>query len=351
MKVAKIYIMGLIGGGGYNSAYLAQYMDYLRESQNPDRFVIFINSPGGDYFESLAMYDFISSQDNVDIVITGHAFSAAAILSMAAKKISISENAFVMVHHPWSESSGPMNYRDAQGLADDLKKVGERQIQILAARTGKSETEIDDFLTQDKRLSAQEALALKLVDEIVPAALVNRQTLAFVQYVYGYNNNDSEERTMTIEELKAELGLPATATDEEVKAKVAELKALDTPPAAPAAPAESENPVEARLKALEDQHQKDVQAATQAKATALVDGAIGKFKIQAAHRDAYVAQALSDFDGVKAKLDGIPENSVKPGKVVPGTPGASDDPVEEFRAEITRQATAKNLAVPQSIPR
>ena len=139
------------------------------ESENPNKDISFyINSPGGVVSAGLAIYDtmqFIRSP--VSTVCIGMAASMGSLLltAGAAGKRYALPNARVMVHQP---SGG------AQGQATDIE-IQEREILTLRRRlneiyvkhTGQPVESIEAKLERDSYMSAYEALAFGLIDQVV----------------------------------------------------------------------------------------------------------------------------------------------------------------------------------------
>src|SRR5690606_15536984 len=73
----------------------------LRKIGNRD-VTVFINSPGGDVFEGIAIYNRLREPPaNVTVKIMGLAASAASIIAMAGDRIEIGTASFLMVHNAW----------------------------------------------------------------------------------------------------------------------------------------------------------------------------------------------------------------------------------------------------------
>lgn len=128
-----------------------------------------INSPGGDVFAGLAIYNALrASGKEIVVKVMGVAASAASLIAMAGDKIVMPKNSFLMVHNPWSFAMG--NAEELRKSADTLDKIGASLLQTYASRTGLPEDEIAAMLSTDTWLSADEALekgfATEVVDEI-----------------------------------------------------------------------------------------------------------------------------------------------------------------------------------------
>lgn len=125
-----------------------------------------INSPGGDVFAGLAIYNALKlSGKEIVVKVMGVAASAASLIAMAGDKIVMPKNTFMMIHNPWSFAMG--NADELREQADTLDKIGSSLLATYAARTGKSEDEIAPLLAKDTWLTADEALELGFATEVV----------------------------------------------------------------------------------------------------------------------------------------------------------------------------------------
>ncbi|HCL3777359.1 TPA: Clp protease ClpP, partial [Pseudomonas aeruginosa] len=103
-----------------------------------------INSPGGDVFEGLAIYNLLREhKGKVSVNIIGLAASAASFIAMAGDEIRIGRAAFLMIHNAWLIAMG--NRNDLREIADWLEPFDMTLADIYAQRTG---IDIDDIVKQ-----------------------------------------------------------------------------------------------------------------------------------------------------------------------------------------------------------
>ncbi|QQD28879.1 Clp protease ClpP [Pseudomonas simiae] len=94
-----------------------------------------INSPGGDVFEGLAIYNLLREhKGKVTVQILGLAASAASFIAMAADEIQIARAGFLMIHNSWTMAAGDRN--DIREVADFLEQIDVTLADIYAVRTG-----------------------------------------------------------------------------------------------------------------------------------------------------------------------------------------------------------------------
>lgn len=131
-----------------------------------------INSPGGDVFAGLAIYNALkSSGKEIVVKVMGVAASAASLIAMAGDKIQMPKNTFMMVHNPWSFAMG--NADELREQANVLDKIGDSLLKTYAARTGKSEDEIAPLLAKDTWLTADEAVEMGFATEVTDEVKAN----------------------------------------------------------------------------------------------------------------------------------------------------------------------------------
>ena len=124
-----------------------------------------INSPGGDVFAGLAIYNALrASGKEITVKVLGVAASAASLIAMAGDKIVMPKNTFLMIHNPWSMVAG--NASELRDAADMLDKIGSSLKQTYASRTGLSDEEISTMLEAETWLTADEALAKGFATEV-----------------------------------------------------------------------------------------------------------------------------------------------------------------------------------------
>ncbi|BBP95958.1 ATP-dependent Clp protease proteolytic subunit [Burkholderia sp. SFA1] len=94
-----------------------------------------INSPGGDMFEGLAIYNLLREYKGaVTVKVLGIAASAASIIAMAGDDVQIARSAFLMIHNGWVVVAG--NRNELREVADTLEPFDAAMADIYAARTG-----------------------------------------------------------------------------------------------------------------------------------------------------------------------------------------------------------------------
>ena len=149
------------------SLIVAQFL-YL-ESEDPDKDIQFyINSPGGSVTSGLAIYDTMQYiKPDVSTICVGMAASMGAfLLSSGAKGKRIAlPNAEIMIHQPSGGSQGQAT--DIQIQAEHILKIKDKLNAILAQNTGKSVETIAADTERDRWMTAEEAKAYGIIDEVI----------------------------------------------------------------------------------------------------------------------------------------------------------------------------------------
>lgn len=141
------------------------YLQSIRRDQDVN---LYINSPGGLVDQTLAIYDtmqFMGSE--VATYCIGQASSGAAIILMAGTKGKrfILPNAKVMLHQPYGGITGQAE--DIRIQAEEVLRDKKRMNMIISRCTGKPYDQVARETERDRFLSAEEALAYGIVDEIL----------------------------------------------------------------------------------------------------------------------------------------------------------------------------------------
>jgi len=130
---------------------------------------MYINSPGGSVSAGLAIYDTMQHiKPDVSTIVMGLAASFGAVLSTAGakgKRFAL-PNAQIMIHQPWSEGVGGQA-SDIDIRAREILKTRDRMNQILADHTGQKVEQIAKDTDRDRYMSAEEAKAYGLIDDII----------------------------------------------------------------------------------------------------------------------------------------------------------------------------------------
>jgi ATP-dependent protease ClpP protease subunit len=166
-KRAEMTIYGPIGQGFFEEGATAEKvrkdLEALGDVSDID---VFVNSPGGNVWEGLAIANVLSKHPaQVHAHVDGLAASAASVITSAADMVTMGKGAMMMIHSPWSLTAG--NAEDLRNMADVLDKIESGFLDIYEQRTGKPRNELLDMLKAETWFTAQEAVDEGFADDLV----------------------------------------------------------------------------------------------------------------------------------------------------------------------------------------
>ena len=139
------------------------------EGENPDRAInLYINSPGGELTALFAIYDTMKYVKNeVRTFCLGQAASAAAVLLAAGTpgQRSALPHARILLHQPWGSGGGQA--ADIEIQAKEILRMRDLLNQMLAHDTGQALERIERDTDRDFIMSAEEARAYGIIDEVI----------------------------------------------------------------------------------------------------------------------------------------------------------------------------------------
>jgi|SRR5579875_1505761 len=169
-----VFLTGSLGydDGPENAAevsYIAKKLEYLAHLSNePIKFII--NSPVGDVFEGLLLYDTIQGivKSGIKVVTEarGLAASMGCILLQAGSERTATRHSRLLIHEVSSVAYGKSSEMEEQ--VEETKRVNDMMKRILAEKTGMTSDQIEKLWhKKDVWLSSDDALKMKLIDRIV----------------------------------------------------------------------------------------------------------------------------------------------------------------------------------------
>lgn len=127
-----------------------------------------INSPGGDMFEGIAIYNVLREHpQDITIKIMGMAASAASVIAMAGDTIEIGVSSFIMIHNCWVMAMG--NRHDMAEVAEWLAPFDQAMVDLYALRTGQDAAAIGKMMDAETWVSGSSAIDKGFADALLPA--------------------------------------------------------------------------------------------------------------------------------------------------------------------------------------
>ena len=139
------------------------------EAEDPEKDIqLYINSPGGSVTAGMAIYDTMQYvKCDVSTFCMGMAASMGAFLlagGTKGKRLAL-PNAEIMIHQPLGGASGQAT--DIQIHAEQILRIKRQMNELLSQNTGKPLEEIQRDVERDHFLTAEEAKAYGLIDDII----------------------------------------------------------------------------------------------------------------------------------------------------------------------------------------
>lgn len=185
----SISILDVIGQDWYGEGVTAKRIAGALRAIGDNAVTVNINSPGGDFFEGLAIYNLLREHPAaVTVNIVGIAASAASVIAMAGDEVRIARAGFFMIHNTWVMAAGDRHaFRE---VADWLEPFDQASVDVYAARSGQKTADLAAMLDKETWIGGQSAVDQGFADsllasdqiEIDPKAAANTQIRAERKY-------------------------------------------------------------------------------------------------------------------------------------------------------------------------
>ncbi|PQY37425.1 head maturation protease, ClpP-related [Cronobacter sakazakii] len=164
----SISIFDVIGADYWGEGVTASRIAGALRSLNGADVTVNINSPGGDMFEGLAIYNLLREYDGkVTVKVLGLAASAASIIAMAGDEVQIGRGAFLMIHNCWVYAMG--NRHDLAQIAADMAPFDKAMSDIYQARSGLDAETVDRMMDGETYIGGSEAVEKGFADSLLSA--------------------------------------------------------------------------------------------------------------------------------------------------------------------------------------
>lgn len=173
IKAAKsgensISVFDVIGSDWYGEGVTASRIAGVLRSLNGADVTVNINSPGGDMFEGLAIYNLLREYEGrVTVKVLGLAASAASVIAMAGDDVQIGRGAFLMIHNCWVCAMG--NRHDLAQIAADLAPFDKAMSDIYQARSGLDAETVGKMMDGETYIGGSDAVERGFADSLLSA--------------------------------------------------------------------------------------------------------------------------------------------------------------------------------------
>lgn len=162
MATHRLDIDAPIGFFDITSEQINHWFD--KHVSDGDTLNVHINSPGGDVFDGIAIFNRLDQHDGaVNVTVDGLAASAASLIAMAGDSIKMAKGAFMMIHEPWGLTIG--DAKDHQKTADNLKQIAGEIVDIYHQRTGVDRDEVAAMVSEETWMTGADARAKGFADD------------------------------------------------------------------------------------------------------------------------------------------------------------------------------------------
>lgn len=163
-----ISILEPIGADMFGNGVTARRIAAALRSIGENPVTVAINSPGGDFFEGLAIYNMLRAHNKtVTVKVLGMAASAASIIAMAGDRVEVPLAGFLMIHNAWAVAVGDRN--DMREFADSMEVFDAAMASVYAARAGMDVKAIGKMMDKETWIGGQDAIDKGLADALLPA--------------------------------------------------------------------------------------------------------------------------------------------------------------------------------------
>lgn len=254
---------------------------------------IYINTPGGDVFEANEIVNLIKDNFTDVKIHVGAVAASAGTYFLTQWHSTAKRNSQFMIHKPMGNPSG--NEDEIEAELKLIKNITQDYKTAYATKMGITEAEVEKLWVKgDYWMTAKEALKKGLIDAIenedekIDASARMLLVACGAPNIPKIENNQNQNKHMELSVLAVQLGLPSTATQAEVDAKI---KALQ----------DSAAKADGLVKAAADQEK----ANKAAKVKALLDGAEKDKKITAEQRPQLEKMAEANYEAAESFISGM----------------------------------------------
>jgi ATP-dependent Clp protease protease subunit len=163
---AEIILYASIGESWWGDSVSAKQFSDEMKALDPavNELDVRINSPGGDVFDGIAIYNRLCQfKGTVNVYIDGLCASIASIIALAGDTVTMGEGALYMVHLPWTFAMG--NRDDLENTVDLLRNIEEQMLSIYSKATSLDRETLRQMLVNETWLDADQAIEKGFVDK------------------------------------------------------------------------------------------------------------------------------------------------------------------------------------------
>lgn len=161
-----ITVYGVIGEDWYGEGVTLKRIDAALRAIGERDVTVYINSPGGDMFEGIAIYNRLKEHSHkVTTKVLGMAASAASIIYLAGSDRQVASSAFLMIHNCWTFLAGNRHY--LRDVADDMQEFDAAMADLYAETSGQGADDIAELMDDETFIRGKRAVELGLATGVL----------------------------------------------------------------------------------------------------------------------------------------------------------------------------------------
>lgn len=171
-----ITVYGVIGEDWYGEGVTLKRIDAALRAIGERDVTVYINSPGGDMFEGIAIYNRLKEHSHkVTTKVLGMAASAASIIYLAGSDRQVASSAFLMIHNCWTFLAGNRHY--LRDVADDMQEFDAAMADLYAETSGQGVDDIAELMDDETFIRGKRAVELGLATGVLSSTeITERET-------------------------------------------------------------------------------------------------------------------------------------------------------------------------------
>lgn len=163
-----ITIYGVIGEDWYGDGVTLKRIDAALRAIGEKDVTVYINSPGGDMFEGIAIYNRLREHSHkVSTKVLGMAASAASVIYLAGEERQVASSAFLMIHNCWTGMWG--NRHQLRDVANDMEEFDAAMADLYAETSGETVESMAEMMDDETFIRGKRAVELGLATGLLSA--------------------------------------------------------------------------------------------------------------------------------------------------------------------------------------
>ncbi|MCF6780909.1 head maturation protease, ClpP-related [Stutzerimonas stutzeri] len=171
-----ITVYGVIGEDWYGEGVTLKRIDAALRAIGERDVTVYINSPGGDMFEGIAIYNRLREHSHkVTTKVLGMAASAASVIYLAGAERQVASSAFLMIHNCWTFLAGNRHY--LRDVADDMEEFDAAMADLYAETSAQPVESMAEMMDDETFIRGKRAVEIGLATGLLASdEITQRET-------------------------------------------------------------------------------------------------------------------------------------------------------------------------------